>query len=1601
MINVTFIDTEVSTETNRILDYGGVKTSGEWMHDQSLPAFMKFIAGSSYLCGHNVIHFDLSFIYRTLGESQYHSLISNTRVIDTLYLSALLFPKRPYHALVKNEKLQTEELNNPLSDAKKAMDLFYDEVEAFRKKPEVIKRIFYGLLHTAQEFCAFFQYMDYRIQYYDLENEIRELFGSRICINANLGQMIRKTPIELAYCLALIDVDDEYSITPPWILKRFPMVEQVMHQLRNTPCLMGCSYCSEQLNAKSGLKRFFGYDAYRDFDGVPLQEQAVNAALHNKSLLAVFPTGGGKSITFQVPALMSGKNTKGLTVIISPLQSLMKDQVDNLERIGITDAVTINGLLDPIERAESMRRVREGEATLLYISPESLRSRTIEHMLLDRKINRFVIDEAHCFSAWGQDFRVDYLYIAEFMKQLCEKKQLSEMIPISCFTATAKQNVIDDIKKYFHDNLQLDLELYAASSARKNLTYKVIEKKEAEKYEQLRLLLEYRKSPTIIYVSRTSTAEKLAGHLVQDGYEARAYHGKMDKKEKSANQDAFIRGEINIMVATSAFGMGVDKKNVGMVIHYDISDSLENYVQEAGRAGRDQAIQAECFVLFNDEDLNKHFMLLNQTKISISEIQQIWKAIKESTRFRSKVSNSALELARKAGWDDNVRDLETRVTTAIAALEDAGYIKRGQNVPHVYADSILAKSLMEAGDKIRSSHLFAQKEEEEANRIMNMMISARSRKSNQNDIAESRVDWIADNLGISKEEVISIISKLRQAHILADAKDLSIYVDEHNSMGKSMGVLHRYHELEEFLYQQIPDEMIVLNMKELNELAQEQGLKKVNTDQMKTVLNFWSIKGMITKETSRYTKNLLKVQWKYNKSDIYQRMVKRWDIAEICLEYLEDINTDHNSVVQFSVLELLNNYNYQRQLLSMTAQTSEIEEALFYLSRIDAIKIEGGFLVSYNALNIERLVKDNKVRYKVEDYKKLKTYYEQKTQMIHIVGEYAKKLLSDYASALTFVDDYFQLEYSSFLNKYFKDTRAEEIQRNLTPEKFQQLFGELSVAQLNIIKDHESQYIVVGAGPGSGKTRILVHKLSSLLLLEDVKSEQLLMLTFSRAAATEFKKRLIKMIGTAANFVDIKTFHSYCFDLLGRVGNIEKSLNVVKEAAVSIENGEVEASHIAKTVLVIDEAQDMDEHEYHLIQALIAKNDDMRVIAVGDDDQNIYAFRGSDSIYMQRLLQHSSSKLYELVENYRSKPSLVEFTNYFIEPLEGRMKHTPIMAVAKDEGKLRIVHYQSSNLVVPVVNSVIQTGVKGSTCILTKTNEEALQVQALLQEEHIRCKLIQGSDKFDLYNLKELRFFMKELHLKPETYMIDDDIWKNAKQQLKMEFKTSDNLTMCERLIYDFEVTNRVKYVSDWMAFVHESHEEDFYDHNDSSLVIGTIHKSKGWEFDHVILMLNNFQIHTKEERRLLYVGMTRAKSELTIHYNGQYLEQRFDPVGMLSRITCFHNKLTYPEPNRIRKQLGYYDVYLSYYYKCEKAVAVLNSGDELILDREGCKDKRGQRVLLFSSRFKEEISKQERKGYHLEKARVHQIFYWHEESREDETMVVLPIIEMIKETKQ
>ena len=1592
-----FVDVEVGLKDKRIHDIGILRWDGAKYHSADKRAAISFLEDVDFVCGHNVIHHDMKYL---LGDE-----VQRWQLVDTLYVSPLLFPERPYHHLLKDDKLMNEQMNNPVNDCEKACDLLMDEIAKWKALPVAQRFIYATLLHDVTEFAGFLAMVDAETcDETTLLEHIRTAYEGRICRHADLAAIIEQQPVELAFALALISTTERNSITPPWVLHNYPNVENVVHRLRHTRCVEGCDYCRTYLDAHYNLKYFFGYDQFRTYEGEPLQENAVKAAVDSKSLLAIFPTGGGKSLTFQLPALMEARSVHGITVVISPLQSLMKDQVDNLAERGITDAVTINGLLDPISRSLAIERVQNGDASLLYIAPEMLRSKTIEKILMARHVVRFVVDEAHCFSSWGQDFRVDYLYIGKFISEYQKRKQLQRPIPVSCFTATAKQKVVQDICDYFKQTLNLDLQLFASSASRTNLRYSVIHAEtDEDKYMKLRSLIAESDCPTIVYVSRTKRTKMLAEKLTRDGYKALPFNGRMDSDEKIANQEAFMNDNVRIIVATSAFGMGVDKSDVGLVVHYDISDSLENYVQEAGRAGRNPHLQAKCFVLYNDNDLDKHFILLNQTKLSISEIQQVWKAVKDMTRQRMQTCCSALEIARKAGWDDSVTDIETRVRTAIAALEQAGYLERGNNVPHVYATGITVKSMDEARKRITSSLLFHNEEVEKAVRIIKSLISQKHIAKAQDAEAESRVDYLADILGLTKSEVVSAVERMRQEGILADTKDVSAYLnDTGESENRSRLLLRRFTRLERYILDHITDDALRISCKQLNDDAQKNGITTATEKDIRTLLYFLTVKGYTRKKEN--AAHNIELTRQADMQSTIKRFEKRLNICTFAVEWLyrqaqnTTLEESKKNGVQFSVVELLNDLKAQGQTFFESLddlQLEDVEESLLYLSKIGALKLEGGFLVLYNAMNIRRL-KDNKLRYKQEDYRMLNEFYRQKIQQVHIVGEYANLMVRDYDAALQYVHDYFQMDYKAFVQKYFKGERIEQIERNITSKKYEQLFNQLSKKQMQIISDKESRVIVVAAGPGSGKTRVLVHKLASLLLLEDVKHEQLLMLTFSRAAATEFKQRLMGLIGNAAHFVEIMTFHSYAFDLLGRIGNLEDAKDVVGRAARMISEGEVEPNRIGKTVLVVDEAQDMSSEEFALVRALMSVNEEMRVIAVGDDDQNIYEFRGSDSNYMRQLLADDKSTFVEMTENYRSTQHVVAFANAFVKGIHNRMKQTPILSMSKDEGTVVVTHHASHIMFQRVVSDLLRQRNSGTISVLTHTNEEAVILVALLRKHGLRSKLIQSMDGFRFWNMAEVRLFLKYIERDTHTPIITDEVWNEAKRKTFQAYATSSSLPYLKRCIELFEKINKAKYLTDFKELVFESTTEDFCDTSDADVVVSTIHKSKGCEFDDVYMLVSQPQHVTDSEMRSYYVGMTRARKRLFIYTNSTLFDRLPADIHQV-------DQTPYVFPDEVMLQLSHKDVNLGFFKSRKKEILSLRSGEKLCFANNLLYVPNNQQpVAQLSQKMQAELAQWALKGYLVSSATIRFVVAWKPKDApkdEKEYAVLLLDLELKKTT--
>ena len=355
------------------------------------------------------------------------------------------------------------------------------------------------------------------------------------------------------------------------------------------------------------LKQYFGFTSFR-----PLQEEIIRDSLAGKDVFALLPTGGGKSLCFQLPALARN----GLTVVVSPLIALMKDQVDALQVSGIA-ATFLNSSLTQDESRKRLRGLHNGEFKLLYVAPERL---MLSGFLLDLKkwnVQLIAIDEAHCISEWGHDFRPEY-------RQISELRKLFPNVPFMALTATATGRVREDIVS--HLKLR-EPKCYVASFNRPNLTYRVLAKNKP--FDQLFEFLRARpKASGIVYCLSRKGAESVAERLNENGIKAKPYHAGLTPKERSEHQELFLRDNIRVVCATIAFGMGINKPNVRFVVHYDLPKNIEGYYQETGRAGRD-GLPGECVLLFSAGDAVKQTMFIDdkpnpqEQQIAREQLQQM------------------------------------------------------------------------------------------------------------------------------------------------------------------------------------------------------------------------------------------------------------------------------------------------------------------------------------------------------------------------------------------------------------------------------------------------------------------------------------------------------------------------------------------------------------------------------------------------------------------------------------------------------------------------------------------------------------------------------------------------------------------------------------------------------------------------------------------------------------------------------------------------------------------------------------------------------------------------------------------------------------------
>ena len=494
---------------------------------------------------------------------------------------------------------------------------------------------------------------------------------------------------------------------------------------------------------QSILRKYWGYD---DFRGI--QHDLIESIGAGHDTLGLMPTGGGKSITFQVPAMAM----EGVCIVITPLIALMKDQVHHLRQIGIQAAAIYSGMQHG-SILQTLENCVLGSTKLLYVSPERLSSNLFQTKLRHMQVSFITVDEAHCISQWGYDFRPSYLEIANI-------RELLPDVPVLALTATATPQVVDDIQDKLTiknsatgTTISSGFNVFRMSFERKNLSYLV--KHSDDKHYDLIRLLEQAQGSAIVYVRSRRHAREISEHLCEAGLSATFYHAGLDHADKDKRQRDWQHDRVRIMVATNAFGMGIDKPDVRLVIHYDCPDSIEAYFQEAGRAGRDGK-PAQAILLYNNSDNAKLQKRINDTYPPKNDIRQIYEHL---AYYYQIATGDGYGVAHEFNIEEfciRFRHFPIQVNSALQILERAGYIEYDEEADN----EARVKFLVGRDDLYRLEHVTP----EEDKVIVCLLRNYGGLFADYGYIDESMV---AQQTGITQPQCYDILKSLSQRHLIS------------------------------------------------------------------------------------------------------------------------------------------------------------------------------------------------------------------------------------------------------------------------------------------------------------------------------------------------------------------------------------------------------------------------------------------------------------------------------------------------------------------------------------------------------------------------------------------------------------------------------------------------------------------------------------------------------------------------------------------------------------------------------------------------------------------------------------------------------------------
>lgn len=1258
--------------------------------------------GAAFVLGHNIIAFDQPILAQLHPELALHRL----PLLDTLALSPVAFPQNPYHRLVKDYKLCSTTRNDPAQDAELAYALFLDQHAALRARvaehpDEALCLHFLLSQENGKGVANLFATLrrSLRPTLVQVAEAWQRATEGKVCRTAQRRVVEDWLPDPawhppLAYVLAWLRVAGGNSVLPPWVGKQFPQTRTVVVALRDTPCDdPECAWCREQHDIEALLPRFFpGITRFRSTpttpDGRSLQQAIVENGFAGISSLAILPTGGGKSLCFQLPALARYYRNGSLTVVVSPLQSLMKDQVDNLEARGVTCAGYLNSLLNPMERRATLDKLRLGDIGLIFVAPEQFRSTAFANALAHREIGAWVFDEAHCLSKWGHDFRPDYLYVSRFIR----RTQGAQPSPVFGFTATAKPDVVADICAHFERRLGVALARLEGGVSRNNLDYEVrAVPPQAKHAETLRLLEDALREEggAIVFCARQKTVEEIAKFLQDGGLPCAYFHGGMLPADKRRVQEAFLAGQLRVIAATNAFGMGVDKPDVRLVIHLDTPGSLENYLQEAGRAGRDQA-PARCVLLFDEKDLDVQFRLLKQSRLTQHDIHAILKAlraIERKDRSEGEVVVTSgevlVEMPDNHRLDPEGRDTDTKVRIAIAWLEEARLLERHENHTRVFPGSLLVASLDEARD------LLARKLRGDANpepylRILSVLIQA------EEDEGLS-TDELMLATGQDSRTVQAMLRELNQWKLLSNDTEIGVTFYRDPDSADRLDALARTEDaLVATLREAAPDagngELQVLHMRYLCDVLRRESQGDFDPEKLSRLLRsfaepfgdgvaqrgFFSLRP--AGQDSRYIKLLR--SW----SEIDEIRARRMLLARALLSYFLARRQGNVLLVTCKQGELEAALQADMTLAGLDIRNWDValSSALLYLDTNEVLHLARGKAVFRAAMKIELNPEARRRQFSKADYAELALHYKDKIVQVHVMAEYAKLAIRKVQAAMALVVDYFSLDRGEFVRRYFAG-RKEVLEIATTEAAHRRILTSLAnpAQQAIVAAPQDGNYLVL-AGPGAGKTRVIVHRVAWLLRECMARPDEIMVLAYNRSAAIEIRRRLWALVGGDAAGVTVQTLHGLAMRLTGTsyAVALEHGEKVDFGAVIRRATERLRAADLGDGVgpsiardrilsgirfLLVDEYQDINGDHYALISAMAGRTlqteeDRLSLMVVGDDDQNIYAFDGANVQFIRQFETDYQARRFALTENYRSTAHIVDCANTLIAPARGRMK---------------------------------------------------------------------------------------------------------------------------------------------------------------------------------------------------------------------------------------------------------------------------------------------------------------------------------------------------------